>query len=77
MDSLIAHLARKERERLRVRIIDADNRPDLAQRFRVETIPTLVLVKDGRVVARLDGRASAPKIEAMLAPHLDAVKTAA
>ena len=33
-------------------------------------MPTLVLVRDKRVVARLDGRASAPRIEAMLEPHL-------
>jgi len=31
-----------------------------------------VLVKGKRVVDRLDGRVSAPKIEDMLAPHLAA-----
>jgi hypothetical protein len=39
-------------------------------------VPTLVLVKGKRVVDRLDGRASAPKIEAMLEPHLAAVAAA-
>jgi hypothetical protein len=29
-----------------------------------------VLVKDRRVVDRIDGRASAPRIERMLEPHL-------
>ena len=33
-------------------------------------MPTLVLVKDKRAVARLEGRASAPRIETMLEPHL-------
>ncbi|HET7759471.1 MAG TPA: thioredoxin family protein [Gaiellaceae bacterium] len=70
MESLMAHLARKERDRLRVTSIDVDERPELAQRFRVETVPTLALVKDNRVVDRLEGRASAPKIERMLEPHL-------
>jgi len=70
MESLLAHIARKERQRLRVTIVDVDDKSDLAQRFRVETVPTLVLVKDKRVVARLDGRASAPRIERMLDPHL-------
>jgi thioredoxin-like negative regulator of GroEL len=36
----------------------------------VNVVPTLVLVKDKRAVSRLDGRTSAPKIEAMLEPHL-------
>lgn len=70
MESLMAHLARKERERLRVTTIDVDERPELAQRFHVDTVPTLALVKGKRVVERLEGRASAPKIERMLAPHL-------
>ncbi len=70
MESLLAHLARKERSRLRVRQIDVDANPDLASRFKVDVVPTLVLVKDKRAVARLEGRTSAPRIEAMLAPHL-------
>ena len=71
MESLLAHIARKERDRLRVTIVDIDERVELAERFRVETVPTLVLVKDKRAVARLEGRASAPRIERMLEPHLD------
>jgi thioredoxin-like negative regulator of GroEL len=70
MESLLAHLARKERRRLRVRRIDVDARPDLVERFRVTTVPTLLLVKGRRVVGRLEGRASAPRIEHMLEPHL-------
>lgn len=70
MESLLAHLARKERSRLRVRRVDVDASPELAERFKIEVVPTLVLVKGKRAVARLDGRTSAPRIEAMLAPHL-------
>lgn len=70
MDSLLAHLARKERVRVRVASVDVDRRPDLAERFGVETVPTLALVKDKRLVARHEGRASAPQIEAMLETHL-------
>jgi thioredoxin 1 len=70
MESLLAHLERKERDRLRVRRVDVDARPDIAERFQVSVVPTLVLVKDRRAVSRLDGRTSAPKIEAMLEPHL-------
>jgi thioredoxin-like negative regulator of GroEL len=71
MESLLAHLARKERQRLRIRRVDVDDNPQLAERFRVETVPTLVLVIGKQAVGRLDGRASAPRIEAMLATHLD------
>ena len=70
MDSLLAHLARKERARLRIRRVDVDASPEVAERFKVDVVPTLVLVKDRRAVARLDGRTSAPRIDAMLEPHL-------
>ena len=72
MESLLAHLARKERTRLRMMRVDVDEQPELAERFRVDAAPALVLVKGNRVVDRIDGRASAPKIESMLAPHLAA-----
>ena len=70
MESLLAQLERKERQRLRVRRVDVDANPDLVERFKVEVVPTLVLVKDRKAVSRLDGRTSAPRIEAMLEPHL-------
>jgi thioredoxin-like negative regulator of GroEL len=70
MESLLAHVARKERHRLRVIQVDLDRRPDLAGRLRVETAPALVLVTGKRAVARIEGRASAPRIEAMLQQHL-------
>jgi thioredoxin-like negative regulator of GroEL len=72
MESLLAHLARKERTRLRVMRVDVDAQPELAERFRVTDVPTLVLVRGKRAVDRIDGRASAPRIETMLERHLAA-----
>jgi thioredoxin 1 len=72
MESLLAHLARKERTRLRVMRVDIHQQPELAEQFRVADVPTLVLVKGKRAVDRIEGRASAPAIESMLAPHLPA-----
>jgi thioredoxin-like negative regulator of GroEL len=73
MESLLAHLARKERHRLRVTKVDVEERPEVARRFGVDDVPALVLLKDRRAVARIDGRTSAPRIEQMLEPHLDIV----
>jgi thioredoxin-like negative regulator of GroEL len=56
--------------RLRVMRVDIEEQPELAERFGVPTVPALVLVKEKRIVDRIDGRASAPKIEHMLASHL-------
>ena len=76
MESLLAHIARKERDRLRVSKVDVEDRPDLAERFRVQQVPALTLVVDSRVVSRIDGRATAPRIESMLEPHLGEVAAA-
>jgi thioredoxin-like negative regulator of GroEL len=70
MESLVAHIARKERHRLRVVQVDVDERTDLVAKLGVKAAPTVVLVAGKKAVARIDGRASAPTIEAMLEQHL-------
>jgi thioredoxin-like negative regulator of GroEL len=72
MESLVAHIARKERGALRVRKVDVDERPDVAKRFRIAEVPSLALVKGQRVVARLEGRSTAPTIESMIDSHVRA-----
>ena len=77
MESLLAHLERKERGRLRIQRVDVDRHPEVTERLRVQRVPTLLLVKDGRVVGRLEGRVSAPRIERLLDQHLDVLAGAA
>jgi thioredoxin-like negative regulator of GroEL len=76
MESLLAHIARKERHRLRVVQVDVDERSDVADRLGVDAAPTLVLIRGKRPIARIEGRASAPLIEAMLEQHLAAAAAA-
>jgi len=75
MDSLLAQLARKERKRLSVTRVDVEDRPELAERFKVHQVPTLVLVKGKRSIARLEGRANAAEIEELVESHLRDSKT--
>jgi thioredoxin 1 len=70
MESLLAHIARKERDSLQVKLVDVDERPDLAEKFLISQVPSLALVKGKRVVARIEGRATAPKIESMIDEQL-------
>ena len=76
MESLIAHVARKERGHLRVRRVNADEHPRLVRKFGVQQIPTLVFVKDRKVVDRIDGRASMPQIEELLERNLTELQLA-
>jgi len=71
LESLLAQLARKERHRLSVQSVDVEEQPELARRFRIRKVPTLVLVRGRRTVARLEGRANAAEIEELVDEHLD------
>jgi thioredoxin-like negative regulator of GroEL len=50
--------------------VDVDKRPDLARRFRVTTVPTLVVIDDNRIRARITQPAGCRPIEKLLAPWL-------
>ena len=50
--------------------VDEQERPDLVQRFAVETTPTLVVVEDKVVRARLEKPRGCREIESFLAPWL-------
>jgi len=50
--------------------VNVDDHPKLAERYGVMSIPTLVVVKGGEMVAREVGARAQAAIEEMLAPHL-------
>jgi thioredoxin 1 len=56
--------------RLRVGKLDIDANEATTDRFRVEAIPTLLLFKNGQVVARMTGAVSQGVIARMIQPHL-------
>ncbi len=70
MEGLLAHVALKERERLRVRHVDVAKHARVVRTFGVDEVPCLVLVVDRKVVARIDGRANRTQIEVLLERHL-------
>ena len=70
MESLLAQLTRKERGRLTVVTVDADASRALADALGVADIPTLILLRDGQPLERIQGRANAPQIDAMIQRHV-------
>lgn len=49
--------------------IDVDKNPAIAQRFKVMSIPTLVVFKNGEAVWRKSGMASSSELAAVLRNH--------
>jgi len=70
MESLVAWVKVTQKKRLRVVNVDADSNPALTRRLAVACIPSLVLIKDRRVVGRLEGRATGRQIDDLIRPHL-------
>jgi thioredoxin len=50
--------------------VSVDNRPDLAERFGVETVPTIVVVAERRVRRRIVSPKGCRELEASLQPWL-------
>ena len=63
----IVHEIAEENENVVVGKINVDNEPELAQKFGVMSIPTLVVMKDGKEVARAVGVRTKVQILDMLA----------
>ncbi|MCB0879649.1 MAG: thioredoxin family protein [Thermoleophilia bacterium] len=70
MDSIVDHFLRTHRDTLKVAKVDVNDRPDLAQRFNVDSAPTLLLLQDLKEVARLEGRATLPDMKDAFEPAM-------
>ena len=67
---VLESLARDRAGQLKVVKVNVDEAPDLARRFEAASIPTLLLLRDGREVERVVGALPRPQLEARIAPHL-------
>ena len=61
---------RRNHESFLLHNVDVDERPELAEHFRVGDVPALVVVEGKRVRARLDSPRGCRAIEQLLAPWL-------
>ena len=70
MESLVAWVKVTQKKRLRVVDVDADENPKLVRKLGVSKVPALVLVKNRRVLGRLEGRVTGREIEDLIRPHI-------
>ena len=64
---ILAEVARERAGSVKVAKINVDEQPELADRFGVSGIPTVLLFRDGRVVDSSVGFRPKRRLEAMLA----------
>jgi thioredoxin-like negative regulator of GroEL len=70
MESVLARLQVRERDRVRVARLDADDRPDLVQRLGVQEIPSIVMFEDRKRFACLRGRTTLGDVERTLSERV-------
>jgi len=63
--------SRQNHQTFRRRTIDVEEQPELARRFRVSEVPTIIVVDDGRVARRVEGRVGIAQIRSALADWLN------
>jgi thioredoxin 2 len=67
---ILEELARESAGRLKVVKVNVDENQNLARRFEAMSIPTLIVMRDGKVVDRIVGAAPKPQLAARVLPHL-------
>ncbi|NMB75776.1 MAG: thioredoxin [Myxococcales bacterium] len=67
LEPVLEQVAAAHPERLKVRKVNVSEQTNLAVRFAVRSLPTLLFLKGGKVVEQMVGRASLAAIEKTLA----------
>ena len=65
---ILEELEKKMGDKVEVRKIDVDQHMDLAEKYGVRVVPTLVIEKDGKVVQSMEGVTDAATLEKLLTP---------
>ena len=62
MAPILEQVGASLRDRLQVVKIDSDRYPNLASKYQIEALPTLVLFKNGQPVEKIEGVHQAPQL---------------
>jgi thioredoxin-like negative regulator of GroEL len=62
--------ARKNHATFERHMVDVDRSPDVARRFEVRQVPTILVVDEGQVARRLEGRKGVAELREALGPWL-------
>ena len=62
MTPILEQVNQQIKDKLRIVKIDTDKYPQLASRYHIESLPTLVLFKNGQPVDRIEGVIQSPQL---------------
>ena len=65
---IVEELAKKMGDSVEIRKIDVDQHMDLAEKYGIRVVPTLIIEKDGKIVQSLEGVTDGTTLENLLKP---------
>ncbi len=65
---IIEELAKKMSDAVDIRKVDVDQNMQLAEKYGIRVVPTLIIEKDGKIVHSLEGVTDAATLEKLLRP---------
>ena len=68
---ILEELARDHRGRLKVVKVNVEDNPITAQRYQAFSIPTIMVLRDGKPLDRIVGALPKEQLAARIAPHMD------
>ena len=67
---ILEEIATEQTGSLKIAKVNVDENPGLARKFGVQSIPTMILFKDGEIVQKIVGAKGKEALLADLRPHL-------
>jgi thioredoxin 1 len=68
---ILEELAKKMGDKVEIKKIDIDQHMDLAEKYGIRVVPTLIIEKDGKIVQSLEGVTDLPALEKLLRPLVE------
>ena len=68
---IVEELARRMGDQVEVRKINVDDHMEMANKYRIYVVPTLVIEKDEREIRRIEGLTDASSLEALIKPLVE------
>jgi thioredoxin 1 len=65
---IIEELRKKMGDVIEIKEVDVDQHMDLAEKYRIRVVPTLIIEKDGKIVKSMEGVTDAATLENLLKP---------
>jgi thioredoxin 2 len=72
MAPVVARAAAELEPEIRVAKLDTEAEPEIAQRFGIQSIPTLILLRRGKEIGRIAGAMPLPRLRAWVQQQLGA-----